>query len=261
MCAGCHADEELMSGYGIGAQQYQNYQESVHGVALLQDQNLRAPTCSTCHGKHGAAPPGYEQVANVCGQCHAATQDYYMQGAHRTGMTGEAAPRCATCHGQHDVQPASRDLFIGTQEGRCESCHPSGTETSSQVAAMHGALTEADEAFERAESTIALATEQRLIMAEQEELLQQAGTPLIESRALQHTVNLEEVKAKAEESLALSTQAQVSAEEALGELETRRLGMIIALGVILITIVALVLVKRELDRDLERKRTQRTSAS
>ena len=38
------------------------------------------------------------------------------------------------------------------------------------------------------------------------------------------------------------------------ELDTRRLGMIIALGVILVTIVALVLIKRQLDRDLEAER-------
>ena len=96
MCARCHADEALMAPYGIPTDQYSLYQQSVHGEALLQEQNLRAPTCSTCHGTHGAAPPGYQQVANVCGQCHTATQDYYMQGAHRIGMTTEAAPRCVT---------------------------------------------------------------------------------------------------------------------------------------------------------------------
>jgi hypothetical protein len=94
-------------------------------------------------------------------------------------------------------------------------------------------------------------------MAEQEELLQRANTPLIESRALQHNVNLEEIQAKAEESTELSREAQSSAEEALRGLDTRRLGMIIALGFILVTILALVLIKRELDRDLEAKRAQR----
>ena len=111
------------------------------------------------------------------------------------------------------------------------------------------------------EATIALASENRLIMAEQEELLQKANTPLIESRALQHTVNEEEVQAKAQESLELSNQAQASAEEALRGLDTRRLGMIVALAVILITVVALVLIKRELDRDLEAKRARRDSSA
>ncbi|MGD8902803.1 MAG: cytochrome c3 family protein [Anaerolineae bacterium] len=258
MCAGCHSDESLMATYDLSADQFAMYQESVHGVALLEEQNLRAPTCSVCHGKHGAAPPGFQQVANVCGQCHATTEDYYKQGAHRTGMTGEAAPRCVTCHGIHEVMPATRELFVGTEAGRCASCHPAGSEANTQAEAMYQALTEADEAFEEAEDVIALATEKRLIMAEQEELLQRAQTPLIESRALQHTVDLEQIEAKAEESLTISQQVTASAEEALAGLDTRRLGMIISLAVILITIVALVLIKRELDRELEAKRARRT---
>lgn len=257
MCAGCHADQTLMDPYGIPTDQYALYQKSVHGMAMLQNQDLRAPTCSTCHGKHGAAPPGYQQVANVCGQCHAKTEEYYLQGAHKTGMIGQAAPECVTCHGQHDVPRPTRDLFLGTDEHHCGMCHAPGTEISGQVDAMYAALKEADDAYEQAENTIALATEQRLIMAEQEELLQKANTPLIESRALQHTVNLADIEAKAEESLVLSREAQASAEEALAELDTRRLGMVIALGVILITIVALILIKRELDRDLEAERARR----
>jgi hypothetical protein len=176
-------------------------------------------------------------------------------------MTSEAAPRCVTCHGRYDVAPATRDLFVGTQERHCGSCHPPGSEIGSQVEAMHQALTEADEAYEQAEVTIAAAAERRLIMAEQEELLQKANTPLIESRALQHTVNLEDVQAKAEESLELSRQAQAAAEEALADLDTRYVGMIVALGFILLTIVALILIKRELDRELEEKRARQRSSS
>jgi hypothetical protein len=261
MCASCHADESLMAPYGIPTDQYDLYQISVHGEALLDEQNLRAPTCSTCHGTHGAAPPGYQQVANVCGQCHTATQEYYMEGAHRTGMTGEAAPRCVTCHGRYDVMPATRELFVGTEDRHCGSCHALDSEIGGQVEMMYTALKEADDAYEQAEATIALGAENRLIMSEQEELLQRANTPLIESRALQHTVNREEVLAKAEESRVLSEEAQVSAEAALQELDTRRLGMIVALGFILLTIVALVLIKRELDRDLERQRAARRGGS
>jgi hypothetical protein len=196
-------------------------------------------------------------VANVCGQCHATTEDYYLQGAHRTGMTGEAAPRCVTCHGRYDVQPATRDLFLGTEERHCGSCHPPGSEIAGQVTTMYEALKQADDAYEEAEKTIASAIEQRLIMAQQEELLQKARTPLIESRALQHTVNLADVEAKAQESLEISVQTKASAEEALAELDTRRLGMFVALAVILVTIAALVLIKRELDRDLEANRARR----
>jgi lipopolysaccharide biosynthesis protein len=126
---------------------------------------------------------------------------------------------------------------------------------------MHQVLTEADETFEQAEVTIAEAVERRLIMAEQEETLQKANTPLIESRALQHNVNLDEIQAKADESIELSQQAQASAKEALRDLDTRYVGMGVAVVVIVLTIIALVLIKRELDRDLEAKRARRRGDS
>jgi predicted CXXCH cytochrome family protein len=254
MCAGCHADTTLMAAYGIPADQYDLYKQSVHGVALLQNQDPRAPSCSTCHGTHGAAPPGLTEVANVCGQCHSATEDYYLQGAHRSGMTSEAAPRCVTCHGRHDVSPATRDLFVGTEDRHCGMCHAPDSAIGQQVQAIYTALAAADDLYGQAEATIAEATGKRLIMASQEELLQKARTPLIESRALQHVVDPEQVQAKADESKTLSQQALDSAQEALKGLDTRRLGMIVALAVILVTVVALVLIKRELDRDLEAKR-------
>jgi hypothetical protein len=254
MCARCHADETLMAPYNIPTNQYELYQKSVHGVALLQKQDLRAPTCSTCHGKHGAAPPGFQEVANVCGQCHSVTEDYYLQGVHRSGMTSEAVPRCVTCHGRYDVMPATLDLLVGTEDRHCGSCHAPGSSTAATVDAMYQTLKGADDAYAQAQQTIDLATGERLIMAEQNELLQKANTPLIELRALQHTGDLEKIQAKAEESLAISRQAQTSTQEALKDVDTRRLGMIVALAVILVTIVALVLIKRELDRDLEAKR-------
>jgi predicted CXXCH cytochrome family protein len=257
MCARCHADTALMAPYGIPTNQYDVYQTSVHGVAVLQNLDLRAPTCSTCHGAHGAAPPGLEEVANVCGQCHATTEDYYLQGAHRTGVTSEAVPRCVTCHGQHDITVPTRDLFLGTEDRHCGSCHSPGTDIATQVDAIYQALTVADDAYAQAEATIASATQHRLIMATQQELLEQANTPLIEARALQHTVNVADIQAKTEASLNLSQQAQASAQAALQSLQNRRLGMIVALAVILVIILALVLIKVELDRDLERQRARR----
>jgi hypothetical protein len=261
MCAGCHADQALMAPYGIPTNQYELYEQSVHGIALLQGQDLRAPTCSTCHGTHGAAPPGFQEVANVCGQCHTVTEDYYLAGAHKSGMVGEAAPRCVTCHGRYDVMPATRDLFLGTEERHCGSCHAPGSAIATQVDAIYGALNEASETFEEAEATVTQATEMRLIMAEQEEQLQQARTPLIEARALQHNVNLQQVQAKTEESLQVSQDVQASAEAKLEELDTRRLAMIIVVAVVLVTVLALVLVKRQLDRDLEARRARKRQAS
>ncbi|HSJ56745.1 MAG TPA: hypothetical protein VLC95_06175, partial [Anaerolineae bacterium] len=79
----------------------------------------------------------------------------------------------------------------------------------------------------------------------------------IEARAIVHTVDVELVQESAAESIEISEQALASADAALEGLETRWVGMVVALVVILITIVALVLIKRELDRDLEARRARK----
>jgi hypothetical protein len=261
MCAGCHSNETLMAPYDIPTNQYDLYVDSVHGMALLEEQDMRAPACSTCHGTHGAAPPGFQEVANVCGQCHGATEDYYLEGGHRMGMTSEALPRCVTCHGRYDVPPATIDLFLGTEERHCGSCHPPGSERAEEVQAIYEALLAAREAYDEAAVTIEEATERRLIMAEEEEFLQQARTPLIEARAMQHTVDVAFVQENANESMEISALALAGAEAALEDLQTRWVGMVVALVVILITVVALALIKRQLDRELEVRRARDTSQS
>lgn len=121
LCASCHADETLMEPYHIPTNQFELYEDSVHGHALLDQQNFRAPNCATCHGTHGAAPPGFEEVANVCGSCHSATQDYYLESAHAS--VSDKTPECVTCHGRYDVTKPNEEMFLGDEDRHCGSCH------------------------------------------------------------------------------------------------------------------------------------------
>jgi ABC-type dipeptide/oligopeptide/nickel transport system permease subunit len=59
----------------------------------------------------------------------------------------------------------------------------------------------------------------------------------------------------------ISALALAGAEAALEDLQTRWVGMVVALVVILITVVALALIKRQLDRELEVRRARDTSQS
>ncbi|MGC8838643.1 MAG: cytochrome c3 family protein [Anaerolineae bacterium] len=257
MCARCHADPEMMARYGLPTDVEAKYAGSVHGRRVLVEQDLRAPTCSTCHGTHGAAPPGVTEVANVCGQCHALTEQRYLEGAHRVAMVAgrEDAPRCVTCHGHHDVQPPTRDLYMGSEPGHCGQCHGSGP-VADQVASIHQLLREADQAYAQAEATIALAKGQRLLMAAQEEQLQRARSALIQVRALQHNVDLEAIRAKVQEAVEGSRAALESAQAALQDVRVRRIAMVIALVIIGLTVLALYYIKRELDRELEEQRAR-----
>jgi hypothetical protein len=244
LCGSCHADEAYMAEYNIPTDQYQLYQESVHGHALLDEQDTRAPNCADCHGTHGAAPPGFAEVSNVCGSCHSATQDYYLEGAHNS--EADDTPRCVTCHGRYDVQEPGEHMFTGDEQRQCGSCHDPDSEAGRTVLRLYEALTGADDSLAAAENQVAQAGSLGMIIAEEENLIAEARTRLITARAAQHTVSVETVQAETEAAVALSRQASEQAEAAITENRNRRLGMIVALVIDALVIVSLVFIRREL---------------
>ena len=63
VCQACHSDI------------YDVYKDSVHGAALLEEDNYDVPTCSNCHDNHsntGPSDPGYVLFSpQLCATCHA----------------------------------------------------------------------------------------------------------------------------------------------------------------------------------------------
>ncbi len=250
MCAGCHADEALMAPYGIPTDQFSLYQQSVHGHALIEEQDFRSPTCATCHGTHGATPPGFEEVANVCGSCHTATQDYYLQSAHANSES-EDAPECVHCHGRYDVSMPSEALFTGSEPRHCGSCHPPDSPPGQVAEAFYGEINAAAKAYEEAEIALEAARKVGMLVGPLEVQLQEANTDLITVRAAQHTLDEAIVGERTEAVLTIAEEVKVIAEEAVAANLFRRQAMVIAVAAIIVTIVALFLLKRELDRQLE----------
>jgi predicted CXXCH cytochrome family protein len=83
VCTECHADEELMSEYGIRADVFDTYVADFHGrtITLFQeitpDQDTNAPVCVSCHGVHDIRPAdddmssvAKENLLVTCQQCH-----------------------------------------------------------------------------------------------------------------------------------------------------------------------------------------------
>ena len=250
MCASCHADETLMGPYHIPTDQYALYRESVHGHALLDEQDFRAPNCATCHGTHGAAPPGFEEVANVCGSCHSATQDYFLKSPHAEAQ-GEDAPKCVTCHGRYDVSQPSEAMYEGTEPRHCGSCHASDSPEGQVAQTFYNAINTAAQSYDEAETAIQAAKGVGMLVSAQENLLQQANTDLVTARAAQHTLNQTEVLRIADDARIAAEEAKIGAEAAVEATVVRRRAMVIAIAAIGVTIVALYLLKRELDKRLE----------
>jgi hypothetical protein len=240
-----------MKPYGIPTNQYDLYKKSVHGIALLQNQDPRAPSCATCHGTHGAAPPGFTEVANVCGSCHSATQDYYLKSVHASNTPG--TPKCVTCHGRYDVMVPSEAMFVDTGTRGCGSCHSATSPQAPTIKQISDAITASANAYDKAQKAINDASGSGLIVAPEQAKLADAKTNLLTARAAQHTLNLETVKAQTDKATSTAQSVQADAEKAIQESIFRRQAMVIALAIAALAIACLYLIRRELYRQLPPK--------
>jgi hypothetical protein len=132
-CRRCHGDPEHMAGYltddgrPLPVDQYARWRESVHAAAMFEKEDLTAPTCNDCHGNHGAAPPGLDSIAFVCGQCHGREAELFRASAKREGfeshneyVEGLGPEPCASCHEPPEPQAELRGVHSFTE---CTTCH------------------------------------------------------------------------------------------------------------------------------------------
>lgn len=132
-CRSCHGDAKRMEGYRLPdgrplpIDQYAHWRQSVHAKALLEREDLSAPTCNDCHGNHGATPPGVDSVAFVCGQCHGREAELFRASvkhekfqAHNDLLAVVEGQGCAGCHEAPEPQAAIKTAHGFTE---CASCH------------------------------------------------------------------------------------------------------------------------------------------
>ena len=131
---------------------YASYAESVHGSALLQDDNPDVPVCTDCHGVHDIGDPRTAQfrvaTPELCAGCHSDPElmgryglsadvyslyslswhgvDVSVYRANWPTIWHESAV-CTDCHGIHDIRrtddPQSRVNPVNLLS-TCQQCHP-----------------------------------------------------------------------------------------------------------------------------------------
>ena len=277
LCSSCHSDAARMAPYGIPTNQYAIYSQSVHGVALLDNKDTRAPSCVSCHGSHDAQPPTSATVVQVCGQCHTATQKLYEESVH--SQLPAAVPQCWTCHGWHDVQQPSSDRFFhpttpnytcvtchdlqthklrlevatfqNDADRRCDTCHHPDSDIYAQALGISYAVKGAEAAYNLADTEIQEAARLGMITSDADLALAGAKTSLIQAQAAVHTTKLATVAQLSDDATAKAQQALALATSKIDESNFRRQAMVVVLALIALCIVTLVLVKRHLDWDLE----------
>jgi hypothetical protein len=112
-------------------------------------------------------------------------------------------------------------------------------------------ITSAADAQEEAETAVQAARQVGMLVGPMEARLREANTSLITARATQHTLDVDTVREGTENAGTVAGEVKASADAAVAESVFRRQAMVVAVGVIVLIIVALYLLKRELDRRLE----------
>lgn len=133
---------------------FETYADSVHGRALIDDNNQDVPVCTTCHGSHNVRDPLTSdfrlEMPQLCGDCHANRQlmgkygissnvlKTYLQDFHGASISlrqeneGQIAPEavCSDCHGVHDITrptDANSPVLKANLSVTCQKCHEGAT--------------------------------------------------------------------------------------------------------------------------------------
>ncbi len=234
-CGRCHGDSTLMVRGRGRPDAYRDYLGSVHAHELLDRGNPRAPTCVSCHGVHGAAPPGAGDIAKVCGQCHTAERRYFASGPHHDGMVRAGLPECVSCHSHH---------AIGATEPKrlavlCAECHGAGSAQATLGGTMWTEYQGAATQIEQAEALIARADAVPIATEDYHARLEEARTYLREALPAAHGVNEPTVSGLTARARSMGAEVASEIHDKLGHLQARKVALIVFWFYLLLTVVIL----------------------
>jgi len=246
-CARCHADANYMKGYKIPTNQYALYKKSVH-AADLAGGDTSAPTCTTCHGNHGATPPGVNSVASVCGTCHVMNQQLFEKSPHGAAFAKMGLPGCVQCHSNHEIVKPE-DSWVGTDpKAVCVTCHVEGDNGYKTAQAIAGGIDKLKATYHKADDVLNKAEQSGMEVSSARVELTSAHSDLIKARVAVHSFNAADVLKITNQGVATSRQAQAAGIAALHERDYRRKGLAISLIAIVIALSGLYLKIRKMEQ-------------
>jgi Cytochrome c3 len=250
-CARCHADADHMKGYSIPTDQFSGYSASVHHEVLTVRGDLSAPTCTTCHGNHGAAPPGVGMVQNVCSTCHIFQAQLFESSPHKAAFVAASLPECVTCHSNHRItHPTEAMLGTGSQSV-CTNCHTDGDagyQAARQIAqhlrGLDASVKNAGEVLTRAELAGMEVSDAFLEQG-------QARDSLTKARVVIHSFDPLRVQEDVEAGLKITAKTYAAGAAALAERDYRRKGLAYSLLAIIAVVIGLRLYIRQIEGQQE----------
>jgi len=246
-CSRCHSNAEYIKGYGIPTDQFAKYGTSVHHDAMTVRGDLSAPTCTTCHGNHGAAPPGVSSVQNVCSTCHVFQDQMYEKSTHKAAFQAAGLPGCVVCHGNHGItHPTDAKLGTGS-EAVCMQCHTPGDICDQARAKMLSDLTKLDDAIKSANQVLGVAESSGMEVSEARLGEDQARDSITKARVTIHSFQTDLVEQDIQSGLKISAKNLKAGKDALRERNYRRMGLGASVFAILIVLLGLRLYIRRIE--------------
>jgi hypothetical protein len=238
-CARCHSDKKLMDQYKIPSNQFDLFRNSVHGIMLMERNDLRAPGCADCHGIHGAHPPGYAEVANVCASCHSSIATLFKQSPHYAEKTKVHMARCVDCHGSHDVSHPTPDLFVGTGRHNCGGCHGADSKQVRLGLVLKKNVDDAIDSVGQAKAAIEKIRASGKDITKIQEAFEASQAELVKARAATHTLDVDKVTEYTRKSKENADEVVKSVNQVIKELKERKkevIFVLIILGLIIIIV-------------------------
>ena len=248
-CARCHADHTRMSAFGHQDNPPEDWKASVHAAALLKRGDTSAPTCSTCHGSHGAAPPGVTSVAYVCSQCHVREADLFAKSPKKAIFDLIGQGECVTCHSNHRILKPSDSLIGLKAPALCATCHNDQMRGADVITAMQKGLADLDARIDRANAVLDEAARAGMLVDDGRLVLRDARQDQILARVSIHAFAGKPFAATAAKGVTEAAHAEAIGTAALADLRYRRNGLAVATLLIIGFLVTLWLKIRRLPPD------------
>ncbi len=240
-CAHCHSNAKYMAQYHIPTDQFENYRQSVHGKALMERSDLNAPACNSCHGNHGAIPPGAASMVAVCGNCHGANADLFQKSEHRAAFEKKGIAGCVGCHGNHRILPPSDSLVGFSPNGPCVKCHQDNPadSTTAQIVHLRALLDSLSVGKAEADSALDRASRLGMDVSDAQYALKGAHQALVQSRVAIHSFRVAALAAVARPGIKIIEEARAAGNSAIHEYHFRRQGL--AVSTLIVTVLAILL--------------------
>jgi cytochrome c3-like protein len=247
-CSRCHSDRDKMKAYGIKTDQYAGYSVSVHAEAMTVRGDLSAPTCTTCHGNHGATPPGVGSVENICATCHVFQAQLYEQSPHKAAQS-MGGPNCITCHSNHHIVHPN-DTMIGTDsKAVCTTCHMDGDAGFKFAGETHLRLAKLETSIADSEALLDEAAHSGIEISQAKLDQNEARDDLTKARVSIHSFDPKKVWADTDAGMKVAAKTHAAGEAALQERHFRRMGLTVSLVTILLMLIGLGLYIHAIEED------------